>query len=407
MTIPTFPTLVGLEWPVTKQPYWDTLIQKPISGKETRLQLWTYPRYQYTLSFSVLGSGAQVAGTTNTDWNTLIGFFNQVGGAALPFHFYDANDNSVTAQSLGEGNGTTTTFNFIRSLGGFIEPIQDVTQNSVYVYVNDFQGNLLRVSTSRTNYVEYSAATSTSPWSLTNLTATTGQLDPAGNTSAVEFLETVTNGVHSISQTIQTPLPGNSTNLVVSAFIKPQSRTIAYMKVTNLAGSTYTAYFNLTSTGSIGTTSGSPLSTGITYLPSEGYYRCWIEFPSGSSGSTAPVITISPSVSGADAGSYAGNTSDGLYIWGVQLENNTTVGNYIGTTSTQATETDYSFVTDANWGFTYAITFEYAPLNNAAITATFSYNWPCRFDDDKMAFSQFMSNYWDCKKVVFSSMKVV
>ena len=334
MTIPTFPTLVGLEWPVTKQPYWDTLVQKPISGKETRLQLWNYPRYQYTLSFSVLGSGAQVAGTTNTDWNTLLGFFNQVGGSALPFHYYDSVDNSITNQALGTGNGTTTQFNFIRTLGGFIEPTQDVTQSSVQVFVTDFQGKLQWTDTSRTNYVEYSQAPQTSPWSLTNLSASTGQTDPLGSSTAVALTENTTNGIHSTAQTIQAPLPGNSVTLTLSAFLAPKTRTIAYMKVTNLAGSTFTAYFNLSGSGTVGTVSGSPIGTAITQL-SNGYYRCSITFTSGSTGSTAPVITISPSVSGSDAGSYAGTAGDGLYVWGVQLENNTAVGNYIATTSAQ------------------------------------------------------------------------
>jgi uncharacterized protein (TIGR02217 family) len=212
MTIPTFPTFIGIEWPVGRQPLWDTLLQKPISGKETRLQLWTAPRYQYTASFSILGSnGASVSGTTNSDWNTLLGFFNQVGGSALPFHFYDNTDNAVTTQLLGTGDGTTTQFNLVRTLGNFVEPIQDGTQSGFLLYNN----------------------------------------------------------------------------------------------------------------GSL--------------------------------------------VSGSN----------------------------------------YTFVTDPQWGFTYAVNFNTAPASGHSITATFNYNWPCRFDDDKLAFSQFMLNYHELKKCTFTTMKVV
>jgi len=206
VTIPTFPTLAGLTWPVQRTPQWNTINQKPVSGKDTRLALWTYPKYQYTLQFSYLGSSG-----SNTDWQTLMGFYNSVNGSALPFHFNDVNDNSATTQTLGTGNGTTTQFNFVRSLGGFIEPTQDVTQGSVTVYNNG------------------------------------------------------------------TPVSGSA----------------------------------------------------------------------------------------------------------------------------------YTFLTDSNWGFTYGIQFNTAPVSGHAITATFTYNWPCRFDDDKQDFNQFLSNFWELKKCVFSSLKVV
>jgi len=129
MTIPTFPTLSGLEYPVKRSPLWSSIPQQAISGVKTVLQLFTYPLYKWSLSFSYLGSAG-----SNTDWQTLLGFFNSVAGTALPFHFNDPDDNSVANQSLGVGNGTQTQFIFVRALGGFVEPIQDVTQASVTVY---------------------------------------------------------------------------------------------------------------------------------------------------------------------------------------------------------------------------------------------------------------------------------
>jgi len=407
MTIPTFPSLPGLAFPVGRKPMMDTITQKPVSGKETRLQLWTYPRRQFTLSYNVLPAGLGTGGiNANTDLQTLEGFFNSVAGSALPFHWTDPYDNAVVAASLGTGNASTVSYNFIRPFGGFVEPIQDVTQNTVSVYVDDYQGNLLWLNTARTNYVKYSQAVSTSPWALAALSATTGQTDPEGGTTAIALKETAVTSTHSTTQTIASPLPANSTNLVLSAFIAPLTRTIAYMKVTNLAGTTYSAYFNLSSTGTIGTTVGAGIVAGITQL-TNGYYRCWFEFPSGATGSTAPVITITPSASGSDAGNYAGNTSDGLYVWGVQLENNTTVGNYIPTTTVQLAQTDYAFQTDANWGLTYGITFAVAPANSAAITWTGSYQWACRLDEDSTDFNNFMYNYFELKKISFTSMKVV
>jgi len=54
-TIPTFPALNGLAWPVNRSPIQSTLKQQAISGKETRLQLYTFGRYKYELTFSYLG----------------------------------------------------------------------------------------------------------------------------------------------------------------------------------------------------------------------------------------------------------------------------------------------------------------------------------------------------------------
>lgn len=125
MSIPALPSLIGLNFPVAYSPSWRTIIQEAISGKDTRIQLFTFPRYKYKVGFSYLGAGANHL--ANADWNTLVGFFNSVGGAALPFHWNNPYDNAAANQSLGTGDGTTRAYAFIRSLGGFFEPVQDVT----------------------------------------------------------------------------------------------------------------------------------------------------------------------------------------------------------------------------------------------------------------------------------------
>jgi uncharacterized protein (TIGR02217 family) len=124
MTALTFPSLVGLEFPVLKSPIWSTIENESISGKTTRISLYTYPKYRISLSFSYLGSG--IAGQ-NQDYQTLIGFYNRCGGKAKPFRWTDPYDNTATAQSLGIGDGATTQFLLVRTLGGFVEPAQDVS----------------------------------------------------------------------------------------------------------------------------------------------------------------------------------------------------------------------------------------------------------------------------------------
>lgn len=122
MTIPTFPSLVGLGWPVVRSVMRKTLVQEAISGKETRLQQWAYSKSKWSVSFGVLRTAAAWL-----EFQQLFAFFNQVAGMGLPFHYPDAVDNAVTSQSFGVGDGSTTTFQLVRSLGGNVEPVQDPT----------------------------------------------------------------------------------------------------------------------------------------------------------------------------------------------------------------------------------------------------------------------------------------
>jgi uncharacterized protein (TIGR02217 family) len=117
MTIPTFPTLAGIGYPVKRTPIWSTIKQQSISGLRTRLALWTYPSWAYDLPYSVLRADS------TAEWQTLAGFYNQMRGPAGVFQFNDPNDDAVTAQPFGTGDGTTTVFQLVRTLGAFTEPV--------------------------------------------------------------------------------------------------------------------------------------------------------------------------------------------------------------------------------------------------------------------------------------------
>lgn len=116
--LPIYPALPGLNYNNSRTAQWNSLKQVATSGRETRLALWSYPRYQYELDYGLLRNGAAWQ-----EWQTLVGFYNLVSGAGGMFQYNDPNDNSGTAQSIGTGDGTTTTFQLLRSLGGFTEPV--------------------------------------------------------------------------------------------------------------------------------------------------------------------------------------------------------------------------------------------------------------------------------------------
>jgi uncharacterized protein (TIGR02217 family) len=130
MSIAILPSLSGLGFDVVRSPVWDTTIQQAISGKETRIAKQTYPRWKWELTYNVLRSNA-----TYGELQQLAGFFNQRQGMFDTFLYADADDNSVTGQALGTGDGSTQSFQLIRAFGSFIEPV--LAPNVItHVYVN-------------------------------------------------------------------------------------------------------------------------------------------------------------------------------------------------------------------------------------------------------------------------------
>lgn len=118
MALPVFPTLRNVTFPRPRAVLWSTLKQDAISGKRSRYPLWSYPVYQYSLDISLLRSDS-----INLEWQTLEGFINSVNGPAQLWSYLDPNDNAVVTQSFGQGDGVSTSFQLVRSLGGFAVPV--------------------------------------------------------------------------------------------------------------------------------------------------------------------------------------------------------------------------------------------------------------------------------------------
>jgi hypothetical protein len=118
MTLQVFPSLLGLGFPVRRSTTWRTIKQDALSGKRARFALWTYPLYAYELPFEFLRSDS-----VNLEWQTLMGFIDSVNGAAQLWAYSDPDDNAVTAQGFGTGDGHTSSFQLVRALGGFTVPV--------------------------------------------------------------------------------------------------------------------------------------------------------------------------------------------------------------------------------------------------------------------------------------------
>ncbi len=122
MTTPVYPTLPGLSFPVVRSEIWSTVVQESWSGKETILPKWSFPRHKWSVAYDLLRQASAYQ-----EWQTLIGFFNLVNGAGVPFLYQDLDDNGVTSQPFGTGDGTSKAFQLVRALGGFSEPMQSIS----------------------------------------------------------------------------------------------------------------------------------------------------------------------------------------------------------------------------------------------------------------------------------------
>lgn len=124
MSALVFPDLPGLAWSLIRTPEFSTATKKSVSGKEQRVAYYSLPIWHYQLTYEFLRADA------TQELQTLQAFFCSMYGSFDTFLYNDKSDNSVTNQSIGVGNGSTTTYQLIRttSAGGFsfTEPIYDV-----------------------------------------------------------------------------------------------------------------------------------------------------------------------------------------------------------------------------------------------------------------------------------------
>jgi uncharacterized protein (TIGR02217 family) len=131
MTFLTFPTLSGLTFPVKKSPKFQTLVFESVNGVSTMQSTQPYARYMFDLPFEFLRSD-----NVNLEMQQLISFFQACLGQAIPFNFVDPDDNSVTTQVIGVGDGVTTSFPFVRTMVNVVDPLQNVNAAGLLVYVN-------------------------------------------------------------------------------------------------------------------------------------------------------------------------------------------------------------------------------------------------------------------------------
>lgn len=161
MSTNVFPTfnINSIGYPVKRTAVWNTKIQDSISGMETRLAYWTYPKYKWTIDLNALQAIASA-----DDFATFMGFYNARQGQFDTWLYSDPDDGGVAGQNIGTGTGGNANFQLVKAFGGFVEPV--LAPNTVTaVYLGG-----LSIPTAGLSTPTNGALTSTSGGSLTGAT---------------------------------------------------------------------------------------------------------------------------------------------------------------------------------------------------------------------------------------------
>ena len=286
-----------------------------------------------------------IEGTTSTDWRVNIG--SSQGGTDLysKGQILDFTENTIITSTSSEiwiriyNNTPTIGDNFSIDNVSVKEIIDTNNIPRISYDSNGDNGHILLEPTS-TNLITYSEDFSDSSWNLdfaaSYITRTpNAATSPSGENNATKLIANDT------SRDPNNSYIGASTSASApysaSIFAKKAEYDYLVLGIGSYGGGYY-AIFNLSN----GTISTSPTASGTTASIEDygnGWYRCIIT-TTNTSGSE--VLFTTPSVDGTLTTDYT-NTTNGVYVWGAQLEELSYPTSYIptltGSTETRATET--------------------------------------------------------------------
>lgn len=151
---------------------------------------------------------------------------------------------------------------------------------------------------------------STANWTGSAATVSAGQTDPLGGTSAFLLTDDTSTGGHGVYQagTLST-----GTTTAISVYAKAGTKNWIRLGTGSF---TFSAWFHLTGTGAVGTTTGTGTRAEIESVGG-GWYRCSIVVPSPGAGLLPFVCFIAPA---DNSGSYTGDGAGTVLLWRPQTE---------------------------------------------------------------------------------------
>jgi hypothetical protein len=232
--------------------------------------------------------------------------------------------------------------------------------------------NGLLIEEQRVNLLLQSEGFDTASWTKADSSISANVIiAPDGALTGDKLVENTATGAHYIisSATAMT----NGVTYVGSVYAKAAERSVLQLTFQGAThGSTYFANFNLAN-GIFGSSGGSGVAATITNV-GNGYYRCSIAAPATATASGGLVVVVLTSTAAGRLGTYTGDGTSGLYIWGAQLEAGAFATSYIPTVASQVTRTaDVATMTGTNFSDWYNATegtFYAGFLPNAVAPAT-------------------------------------
>lgn len=124
----SYPSFPGISFPVVRSIALPSIRQESLtSGRRTILPQRATPRRSWNIPYEFLRNALWSDGNgalgSYSELETLEGFWLAQVAAGVAFSYTDPNDNAVTAQGFGVGDGSTRAFQLVRARGAFVEPV--------------------------------------------------------------------------------------------------------------------------------------------------------------------------------------------------------------------------------------------------------------------------------------------
>ena len=206
--------------------------------------------------------------------------------------------------------------------------VREIPGNHLYQTVSGSRGTLSREPESlagttggKRNVILYSEEIDNAAWGKANVTVSANaSTAPDNATTADRIVETAATGEHRIQNNVAIAVVSGTT-YTASVYAKAAEVSILRLGFDDQAKLPARVFFNL-STGLISfTEAGSGTITSV----GNGWYRCSITAACGTSHNSRVEVNL---IQSGTTASYAGNTSNGLLLWGAQLETGSTATAY-------------------------------------------------------------------------------